>query len=149
MSRAVTKYLAGCHMGKRSRKIDEKSRKGRIWAKTDGHCHLCGEKLYLDKWHIDHVVPRTHSGIDDEWNLLPCCTFCNGMKKAAKTYRMRRFLMYGRYCLEEATRRDKSDIGQAIYDFVGGRVKTTASGAQSKPAHIQLWKQTPRKLRYR
>ena len=131
-------------MPKRSRRIDEGSRKGRIWAKTDGHCHLCGERLYADEWHIDHVVPRTHQGTDDERNLLPCCVFCNGMKKAAKTYRMRRFLMYGRYCLDEATRRDKSKMGQEIYEFVGHRVKATGKRSRSKPAHVQLWKQTPR-----
>ena len=133
-------------MPKRNRRVDESGRKGRIWAKTGGHCHLCGERLYADEWHIDHVVPRTHQGADDERNLLPCCVFCNGMKKAATTYRMRRFLMYGRYCLEEATRRDKSQMGQAIYEFVGRRVKATAKRSRSKPAHVQLWKQTPSKL---
>ena len=95
-------------MHKRHRSINKRSKQGRVWAKTDGHCHLCGTRLYVGEWHIDHVVPRIHHGADDERNLLPCCVFCNGMKKAATTYRMRRLLMYGRYCLEKATRRDKS-----------------------------------------
>ena len=67
------------------------------------------------------------------------------MKKAANTYRMRRFLMYGRYCLEEATKRESSDIGKTIYEFVGRRVRTTAQRATNKPGHVQLWKQTPKK----
>ena len=112
--------------------------------RTGGYCHLCGKRLYVDEWHIDHIVPRIHQGADDERNLLPCCVFCNGMKKAATTYRMRRLLMYGRYCLEKATRRDKSQMGQDIYEFVGRRVKATAKRSRSKPPHVQLWKQTPR-----
>ena len=131
-------------MQKRSRRINENSKQGRIWAKTDGHCHLCGTRLYVGEWHIDHIVPRVHHGADDEHNLLPCCVFCNGMKKAATTYRMRRLLMYGRYYLEKATRRDKSQIGQDIYAFVGWRVKATAKRSRSKPPHVQLWKQTPK-----
>ena len=113
-------------MQKRSRRINENSKQGRIWAKTDGYCHLCGTRLYVGEWHLDHIVPRVHHGADDEHNLLPYCVFCNGMKKAATTYRMRRLLMYGRYCLEKATRRDKSPMGQDIYALVERRVKATA-----------------------
>ena len=92
----------------------------------------------------DHIVPRVHHGADDEHNLLPCCVFCNGMKKAATTYRMRRLLLYGRYCLEKATRRDKSPMGQDIYALVERRVKATAKRSRSTPPHVQLWKQTPK-----
>ena len=61
-------------------------------------CHLCGERLrYRGEWNIDHVVPRAGGGPDDEWNLLPTCRFCNGMKKAARGGTMRQLLMYGRY----------------------------------------------------
>ena len=136
---------------KRSRSIEGNTKKGRIWEKTDGHCHLCSERLYEDKWCIDHLVPRVQDGSDEEWNLLPCCVFCNGMKKAAETYRMRRVLMYGRYCLEEATRRDTSEDGKMIYEVVGRKAKSTANRAQRKrkPPHIQLWKQTPKKSRGR
>ena len=134
-------------MKKRSRKIEGNTKKGRIWEKTDGHCHLCSERLYTDEWRIDHLLPRAQGGSDEEWNLLPCCVFCNGMKKAAETYMMRRVLMYGRYCLEEATRRDTSEGGKTIYEVVGRKVKSTANRAQRKrkPPHTQLWKQTPKK----
>ena len=40
-------------MQKRSRRINENSKQGRIWAKTDGYCHLCGTRLYVGEWHID------------------------------------------------------------------------------------------------
>ena len=122
------------------------NKKGRIWNKTLGHCHLCGEKLRLDgKWQMDHVVPRARGGADEEWNLLPVCGFCNRLKSAAKTYRMRRILMYGRYCLDEAIRRDRSWRGQIIYDeVVGRRVRILRSRATNKPPHVYLWKHTPR-----
>ena len=98
-------------MEKRSRKIEENTKKRRVWEKTHGYCHLCSERLYKDQWRIDHLVPRARGGSDDEWNLLPCCIFCNGMKKAAETYKMRRVLMYGRYCLKEATSPREVGIG--------------------------------------
>lgn len=117
-----------------------------MWDKTEGHCHLCGERMTYDgKWEIDHLVPRETGGVDDEWNLLPICRFCNGMKKAAKTYKMRRVLMYGRYCLDKATERETSADGAKIYELVGRRVKTVMRRAVDKPPHVQLWKQTPKK----
>ena len=96
-------------------------------------------------WEIDHVVPRESNGSNEEWNLLPICRFCNGMKKAAKTYKMRRVLMYGRYCLDKATERAKTADGATIYEIVGRRIKSVMSRAKTKPPHVQLWKQTPKK----
>ena len=101
------------NMKTRSRKIEGNTKKRRIWEKAHGYCDLCSERLYKNKWRIDHLVPRARGGSDEEWNLLPCCVFCNSMKKAAETYKMRRVLMYGRYCLEEATRRD-GDVPPAV-----------------------------------
>ena len=122
------------------------TRKDRIWTKTKGHCHLCGECLsYEEPWAIDHLVPRASGGPDDEWNLLPACHFCNRMKKAAITYKMRRVLMYGRYCLDKATEREISGDGALIYEIVGRRVQNASRRAKIKPPHVQLWKQTPKK----
>jgi 5-methylcytosine-specific restriction endonuclease McrA len=133
-------------MVKRTRKPN--GRNLPVWEKTNGHCHLCGERLYDDDWHVDHVdhvIPKADGGTNEDWNLLPSCSFCNGMKKAAKTYRMRRVLMYGRYCLDEATRRASSDTGKTIYELVGKRVKSTNQRAETKPPHVFLWKRTPKK----
>ena len=128
------------------RTVNKKNRKARVWNKTEGHCHLCGERLSYDgSWAIDHLVPRASGGPDDEWNLLPACHFCNGMKKAARTYKMRRVLMYGRYCLDKATERETSDDGALIHQIVGRRVKNASGRAKIKPPHVQLWKQTPKK----
>jgi len=133
-------------MSKNKRLAEENTKKNRVWNKTLGHCHLCGERLdFTGDWQMDHVVPRQSRGADAEWNLLPICGFCNRMKKAARTYKMRRVLMYGRYCLDEATRRARSQAGQMIYDVVGRRVKNLRSRSADKPPHVQLWKQTEKK----
>ena len=101
--------------------------------------------VYGGDWQIDHLVPRQAGGVDEEWNFLPICGFCNRMKKAARTYKMRRVLMYERYCLDEATRRETSQDGQAIYNVVGRRVKSVNRRSKVKPLHVQLWKQTEKK----
>ncbi len=130
----------------KKRIVSENSRKARVWNKTEGHCHLCGERLsYRGAWALDHVVPQAAGGPDDECNLLPACHFCNGMKKAARTYKMRRVLMYGRYCLDAATARETSDDGALIHQLVGRRVQAVSRRAKDKPPHVQLWKQTPKK----
>ena len=109
-------------MKKRNRKIEGNTKKGRIWEKTDGHCHLCSEQLYTDEWRIDHLLPRAQGGSDEEWNLLSCCVFCNGMKKAAETYMMRRVLMYGRYFTSTRTL-TLHRLG--VYGVLGRSLKTT------------------------
>ena len=94
---------------------------------------------------MDHLVPQASGGIDEDWNLLPICGFCNRMKKAAETYKMRRILMYGRYCLDEAVRRESSPDGQTIYAVVRRRIESLTERSKVKPLHVQLWKQTPKK----
>ena len=104
------------------------NRKSRVWNKTEGHCHLCGERLSYDgAWAIDHLVPRASGGPD------------------ARTYKMRRVLMYGRYCLDKATEREISDDGALIHEIVRRRVLSASRRAKVKPPHVQLWKQTPKK----
>ncbi len=103
--------------------------------------------MLVGDWQIDHIVPRESGGADEEWNLLPACGFCNRMKMAARTYKMRRVLMYGRYCLDKATRRNTSEAGQTIYGVVGRRVKIVNRRSKGKPPHMQLWKQTPKKAK--
>lgn len=135
-------------MGKDKRVLDPSTKKNRVWNTTRGHCHLCGEKLRKSEpWQMDHLVPRAAGGLDNEWNLLPICGFCNRIKKAARTYQMRRVLMYGRYCLNEATRRETSEYGQTIFSLVGRRVKSLTRRSRERPLDVQLWKRTPKKPR--
>ncbi len=132
-------------MAKKKRIEKKKDKKTRVWEKTDGHCHLCGEKLVDPEWQIDHLVPKLRGGADELWNLLPICGFCNRMKKAATLLRMRRLLMYGRYCVDAATRREDRQDGQTIYEVVGRRAKATHKKSGGKSPHLHLWKRTPKK----
>ncbi|MCE2579563.1 HNH endonuclease [Komagataeibacter sp. FNDCR1] len=56
-----------------------------IWARFEGRCFYCGtEVTYYNKKHnsleIDHVVPVSKDGSDDESNLACSCRNCNRSK---------------------------------------------------------------------
>lgn len=38
-------------------------------------CYLCGKKP--ERYHIDHVAPRSHGGTNHDWNLALTCGPCN------------------------------------------------------------------------
>lgn len=50
----------------------------RVYAKSGGLCWYCG----IDRCDrtIDHVVPISSGGTDDESNLVGACTLCNSLK---------------------------------------------------------------------
>ena len=67
----------------------------RIFKKTDGRCFYCGIELPPDtdnkddlglvvssirNWHIDHVIPISRGGDNNDDNLVPACRKCNGDK---------------------------------------------------------------------
>lgn len=52
-------------------------------------CHLCGKKTninghYLDNNYptLDHLVPRSKGGSDEDYNLATCCRECNTLRGA-------------------------------------------------------------------
>lgn len=47
-------------------------------------CRYCGYKhRTASKFDIDHVIPVSKGGCDEEDNLVVCCKSCNGIKKTA------------------------------------------------------------------
>ena len=57
-------------------------KRGRIFAKTDGHCGYCG--IELDPfigWHVDHMT-RSRFGSGGEDNLIASCPSCNSRKQS-------------------------------------------------------------------
>jgi len=61
----------------------------RIFEKTSGHCHFCGDPLdfekrlrskSLDAWEQDHVIPKYHGGERGVSNRLPAHWRCNGLR---------------------------------------------------------------------
>ena len=49
-----------------------------IWRKSSGICAHCGRKVDAESDRtIDHVIPRSLGGTDDQRNLMPLCKTCN------------------------------------------------------------------------
>lgn len=68
--------------------MSKQSRRGPAWDKVrgpilerDGVCQLqYGGCTYDTDLTIDHIVPVSLGGSDDEWNLQAACRTCNGKK---------------------------------------------------------------------
>ncbi|OFV71524.1 HNH endonuclease [Acetobacterium wieringae] len=63
-----------------SRKKLNQSERKKIFNKTDGHCAYCGTELEFGKMQIDHIVPISRGGEDDEKNMIAACRSCNHYK---------------------------------------------------------------------
>ena len=57
-----------------------------LFERHGGKCSLCGEKVYLFQsispyWcccaEVDHIIPRSRGGRNDEDNLTLVCSLCN------------------------------------------------------------------------
>jgi HNH endonuclease len=63
---------------------------GEIFAKTQGYCHFCGDRLVFENrgwtdnpnghWEVDHVTQRDKGGSKKADNCLPACTACNRLR---------------------------------------------------------------------
>jgi 5-methylcytosine-specific restriction endonuclease McrA len=60
----------------------------RVMNKTGGLCWYCGKTLNTsnngnvsDRACLDHVIPQSRGGSNDESNLVPCCRSCNSSKQ--------------------------------------------------------------------
>jgi 5-methylcytosine-specific restriction endonuclease McrA len=61
----------------------------RLWRRQRGLCVFvwwCRSDLRLTGYHLDHVVPRSRGGSDDERNLQLTCPKCNLSKGARFNY---------------------------------------------------------------
>jgi len=62
-------------MSKRRRPLSRTARVA-VFAKTNGHCHVCAGELDAG-WCADHVVPHAADGPHALDNYLPICSVCN------------------------------------------------------------------------
>ena len=87
----------------------------RIFDKTRGHCHFCGDPLLFHRrgwraknlpgfWEVDHVIQRRKGGASAAENYLPACTRCNRLRWHRKGEAVRRLLRLGLIALAEITR---------------------------------------------
>ena len=64
-------------MGRRKKK---RNLKAEVWKKSNGLCAKCGKAVPIDKWTIEHFIPKYYGGTDDFRNLIPLCKACNRAK---------------------------------------------------------------------
>ncbi|MCF7878794.1 MAG: HNH endonuclease [Candidatus Omnitrophica bacterium] len=95
-----------------------------IFAKTDGHCHFCGDPLSFDKygcknvdnlkgsWEADHVIQKGKGGSKIAKNCLPACVRCNRLRWHRKGKDLRELLLLGIISKKEIKR--KSSVGKQI-----------------------------------
>jgi len=112
--------------------------KQKVFDKTQGHCHFCGDPINLESyglkkknaddefekgsWEIDHVVPRANGGKDNIENLLPACKACNGLRWFRKGTAIHRIMLLGILAVEEIDK--KSDVGSKMDSIYAKRKKT-------------------------
>lgn len=63
------------------RKVIPAKTRAMIYNKAKGHCAICGKFVPCDEYTIDHIIPISKGGTDDESNLQCCCLICNRMKQ--------------------------------------------------------------------
>jgi HNH endonuclease len=109
----------------------------RIFAKTDGRCHLCHKQLSWcnygacgtrGAWEVDHSVPRAPGGTDHGNNLFAACMSCNRSKQHGSTRTHRRSNGVRRAPLSRQTRIEARNanmlgvgsIGVCLGGLIGG-----------------------------
>ena len=78
----------------------------KIWEKTKGHCHLCGDAIIFEKrgwktgglkgyWEVDHVIQLDKGGKNSVENCLPACTMCNRLRWSRRGTKLRKLIFLG------------------------------------------------------
>lgn len=95
-----------------------------IFAKTEGHCHFCGDSLVFGKygckdinnligsWEADHIIQKGKGGPKLAKNCLPACVRCNRLRWHRKGKDLRELLLLGIISKKEIKR--KSFIGKQL-----------------------------------
>jgi 5-methylcytosine-specific restriction endonuclease McrA len=95
----------------------------RIWHKTQGHCHFCGDPVVFEKrgwkqedltgyWEVDHVIQRDKGGSVRTDNRLPACTRCNRLRWHRKGEAIRELLFLGLIARDEI--RQGTTLGRVL-----------------------------------
>ena len=66
------------------RKSLTQNQKARIYAASNGICHVCTRKIQAgEKWDADHITPRELSGSDSQSEYAPAHVHCHAKKTKA------------------------------------------------------------------
>ena len=84
---------ASCKIDKMSTE-EVKKLKERLLKAQGNTCFLCGDSINLeaDKTEIDHIIPKSDNGPDEEYNWALMHEHCNNIKRA-KNLQIARILM--------------------------------------------------------
>ena len=104
----------------------------KIFGKTQGHCHFCGDALVLAKyaisddsagaWEIDHVIQKGKGGTRDTSNCLPACIRCNRLRWHRTGDEMRDLLLCVLIARDEIKK--GTEFGRIIADLKKKRLET-------------------------
>lgn len=103
----------------------------RIFDKTSGHCHFCGDPLdfekrrrskSLDAWEQDHVIPKYHGGATGVGNRLPAHWRCNGLRWHRGHERLQTLLRLGLIAREQI--KSGTKMGVHLEALLEKRVKS-------------------------
>ena len=95
----------------------------KIFDKTDGHCHFCGNKLDFKKrgkksgslegyWEVDHVFQRAKGGSASSDNCLPACVGCNRLRWHRNGLAIRKLMLLGIIAYDEI--RSGTELGKQL-----------------------------------
>ena len=52
-----------------------------FFARANGHCQKCTRKIpHSDDWDLDHAIPLSRGGTNDDSNMQVLCSWCHGDK---------------------------------------------------------------------
>ncbi len=85
----------------RSRKSLTKDEREEVFAKTAGHCHICGGEITEANWHADHVVRHAAGGLHQVDNFLASHQVCNSARWGFLPEEVQLILQLGVICRTE------------------------------------------------
>jgi len=104
----------------------------RIFEKTSGHCHFCGDPLDFEKrgrkhprgWESDHVIPAKRGGHRRRDNLLAAHWRCNALRWARGYEKLKTLLRVGLIGMDELRKKNETEEGRWLRDRLAGRKQT-------------------------
>ena len=103
----------------------------KIWLRTNGHCHFCGDPVEFDKrgwnqdltgyWEVDHIIQKYKGGTPRVENCLPACTRCNRLRWHRDGERIRELLLLGLIARDQIKK--KSKLGKELVDLRAKRLE--------------------------
>ena len=99
------------------RKKDRYRFKKELLVAQGGRCMYCGRRLPIDLMDIDHKLPVSRGGSDDETNLQVLCRTCNGRKNDLTDQEFRQ--VYKDAGVPRASRPPAKAIRRDVFERIG------------------------------